>query len=71
MRRSAFGTEPWCSRPPLGKRLDAMALAMKTIRPAMQRFYDLLDDTQKTYFDAIGLRDNPGRPLEAISGEDR
>jgi hypothetical protein len=58
-------------RDALGKRLDAMALAVTTIRPAMQRFYDLLDDTQKAHFDAIGLWDNPGRPLEAISGEDR
>jgi len=48
-----------------------MALAAKTIRPAMQRFYDLLDDTQKAHFDAIGLPDDAGRSLEAISGEDR
>src|SRR6266849_2030562 len=36
----------------LDKRLDAMARAVKTIRPAMQHFYDLLGAEQKAVFNA-------------------
>ena len=55
----------------LEKRLDAMARAVKTIRPAMQQFYDLLGQEQKAVFNAIGLRENAVGSREATSGEDR
>src|SRR6266496_1950143 len=52
----------------LDKRLDAMARAVKTIRPAMQHFYDLLGAEQKAVFNAIGLRENAIGSGEATSG---
>jgi hypothetical protein len=55
----------------LNKRLETMAQAVKTIRPSMQHFYDLLGDEQKAYFNAIGLRENGVGSREAISGERR
>src|SRR6266700_7532655 len=55
----------------LDKRLDAMARAVKTIRPAMQHFYDLLGAEQKAVFNAIGLRENAIGSGEATSGEER
>jgi hypothetical protein len=55
----------------LSKRVAAMAQAVKTIRPVMQRFYDSLDDEQKAHFNAIGLRENASGAREAISGEGR
>jgi len=55
----------------LAKRLDAMAQAVKTIRPAMQHFYDLLGAEQRAVFDAIGWRENAVGSREAISGEAR
>jgi hypothetical protein len=55
----------------LDKRLDAMARAVKTIRPAMQRFYDSLGKEQKSLFDAIGMRENSAGSREPPSGADR
>jgi hypothetical protein len=55
----------------LDKRLDAMAQAVKIIRPAMQHFYDLLGEEQKVVFNAIGLRENAIGSGEATSGEAR
>lgn len=55
----------------LEKRLDAMAQAVKTIRPAMQHFYDSLDAEQRAVFDAIGWRENAVGSREATSGEAR
>ena len=55
----------------LDKRLDAMAQAVKTIRPAMQHFYDLLGAEQRAVFNAIGWRENPIGSREATSGEAR
>jgi len=55
----------------LGRRLDAMATAVKTIRPVMQHFYDLLGEEQKAAFNAIGLRENPIGSRETTSGENR
>ena len=55
----------------LDKRLDAMAQAVKTIRPAMQHFYDLLGEEQKAVFNAIGLRENAIGSREATSDQDR
>ena len=55
----------------MDKRLDAMARAVKTIRPAMQHFYDLLGAEQKAVFNAIGLRENAIGSGEATSGEER
>jgi hypothetical protein len=51
---------------PLGRlqamhdRLDAMLLAVQTVRPALDKFYDGLSDEQKARFDAIAIgQDNP------------
>ena len=39
----------------LGKRLDAMVEAIKTVRPALASFYDSLTDEQKSRFNMLGL----------------
>lgn len=38
----------------LGKRLDAMAEAIKTVRPALATFYNALTDEQKARFNILG-----------------
>jgi hypothetical protein len=38
----------------LGKRLDAMVEAIKTVRPALASFYDSLTDEQKARFNVLG-----------------
>jgi hypothetical protein len=38
----------------VGKRLDAMSRAVKTIRPALDDFYGSLSDEQKAHFDSMG-----------------
>jgi LTXXQ motif family protein len=38
----------------VAKRLTAMAVAMKTVRPALASFYDSLDDEQKARFNTLG-----------------
>jgi hypothetical protein len=38
----------------LGKRLDAMVEAIKTVRPELASFYDSLTDEQKARFNTLG-----------------
>jgi hypothetical protein len=38
----------------VGKRLDAMLHAVKTVRPALNTFYDSLSDDQKARFNGMG-----------------
>jgi hypothetical protein len=38
----------------VGKRLDAMATAIKTVRPALASFYASLTDEQKARFNTLG-----------------
>jgi hypothetical protein len=38
----------------IGRRLDAMAGAVKLVRPALTNFYDLLSDEQKARFNILG-----------------
>jgi hypothetical protein len=38
----------------LAKRLDAMAAAVKTVRPALADFYGALTDEQKARFNMLG-----------------
>jgi hypothetical protein len=38
----------------VGKRMDAMLQAVKTVRPALTAFYDSLSDEQKAHFDGMG-----------------
>ena len=45
----------------VGKRLDVMLQAVKTVRPALDDFYGKLTDEQKAQFEAIG----PGRTTTA------
>ena len=40
------------------QRLDAMLQAVRTVRPAMQKFYQSLNDEQKARFNALGPEDN-------------
>ena len=47
----------------VGKRLDVMLQAVKTVRTALDDFYGRLSDEQKAQFEAIG----PGRTT--VSGE--
>jgi hypothetical protein len=47
----------------VGKRLDVMLQAIKTVRPALDDFYAKLTDEQKAQFEAIG----PGRTTTASS----
>jgi hypothetical protein len=45
----------------VGKRLDTMLQAVKTVRVAMNDFYGSLTDEQKAAFDAIGPQQRMGR----------
>jgi len=40
----------------IGKKLDAMLQAVRTIRPALEKFYGLLSDEQKARFNAMSTR---------------
>ena len=40
-------------------RLEAMQQAVRTVRPALERFYQSLNDEQKARFNALGPDDNP------------
>lgn len=40
------------------QRLDAMLQAVRTVRPAMEKFYQSLNDEQKARFNALGPEDN-------------
>ena len=44
----------------VGKRLDAMAGAVKTVRPALADFYSSLTDEQKARFNTLGPPQNTG-----------
>jgi hypothetical protein len=46
-------------------RLDAMLLAIGTVRPALDSFYNSLSDEQKAAFDAIGPERNDGKTASA------
>jgi ABC-type transporter MlaC component len=41
------------------KRLDAMLAAVRTVRPALDKFYGSLSDEQKARFNALGPEDSP------------
>ena len=49
----------------VGKRLDTMLQAIKTVRTALDDFYGKLSDEQKAQFEAIG----PGRSATASADE--
>jgi ribosomal protein L20A (L18A) len=40
-------------------RLEAMSQAVRTVRPALEKFYESLNDEQKARFSALGAGDNP------------
>jgi hypothetical protein len=44
------------------KRLDAMLAAVRTVRPALDKFYQSLSDEQKARFNALGPEDNAEQP---------
>jgi len=45
------------------QRLDAMLQAVRTVLPAMEKFYQSLDDEQKARFNALGPDDDPNQQL--------
>jgi hypothetical protein len=56
------------------QRLDAMLQAVRTVRPALEKFYESLNDEQKARFSALGSDDNPDqqqgkRDLTQVCGE--
>src|SRR5262249_21638160 len=54
------------------QRLDAMLVAVRTVRPALEKFYGLLDDEQKARFNALGPEEAPDqswRDLTQVCGE--
>jgi hypothetical protein len=54
------------------QRLEAMALAVRTVRPALEKFYQSLNDEQKARFSALGSDDNQQqvkRDLTQVCGE--
>jgi ABC-type transporter MlaC component len=53
-------------------RLDAMLSAVRTVRPALERFYQSLNDEQKARFNALEPEDAPepaGSDLTEVCGE--
>ena len=70
---------PSCRVPPPGElaamhhRLDAMLQAVRTVRPALEKFYLLLNDEQKSRFNALGpdqIQDQQSRrDLTQVCGE--
>jgi hypothetical protein len=44
------------------KRLDAMLAAVRTLRPALDKFYQSLSDEQKARFNALGPEQNAAQP---------
>jgi hypothetical protein len=56
-------TTPLARLDALQKRLDAMAQAVKLVRPAMEHFYGQLADAQKARFDTIGSRERPAATI--------
>ena len=55
----------------VGKRLDAMASAIKTVRPALANFYASLTDEQKARFNRQRLSGLTAKPLSDERGVDR
>jgi LTXXQ motif family protein len=58
----------------MGQRLDAMLQAVQIIRPALDAFYQSLDDEQRARFNALGPEDDPDqqqsrRNLAQVCGE--
>jgi hypothetical protein len=56
------------------QRLDAMLQAVRTVRPLVEKFYQLLNDEQKARFNALGPADNldqqqAQRNLTQVCGE--
>ena len=56
------------------QRLEAMLQAVRTVRPALEKFYDSLNDEQKARFSALGSEGNPDqqqgkRDLTQVCGE--
>jgi len=54
------------------QRLEAMAQAVRTVRPALEKFYRSLNDEQKARFSALGSDDNQQqvkRDLTQVCGE--
>jgi hypothetical protein len=55
------------------QRLDAMLAAVRMVRPALERFYSLLDDEQKARFNALGPEEvadqQSRRDLTQVCGE--
>jgi hypothetical protein len=49
----------------LAKRIDAMAAAVKTVRPALASFYGSLTDEQKARFNTLGP---PPQPASSRQG---
>jgi hypothetical protein len=56
------------------QRLEAMLQAVRTVRPALEKFYESLNDEQKARFSALGSEGNPDqqqakRDLTQVCGE--
>jgi uncharacterized protein YicC (UPF0701 family) len=56
------------------QRLEAMLQAVRTVRPALEKFYQSLNDEQKARFSALGSEGNPDqqqakRDLTQVCGE--
>jgi ABC-type transporter MlaC component len=56
------------------QRLEAMQQAVRTVRPALEKFYESLNDEQKARFSALGSEGNPDqqqgkRDLTQVCGE--
>src|SRR6516162_9625544 len=56
------------------QRLEAMQRAVRTVRPALEKFYESLNDEQKARFSALGSEGNPDqqqgkRDLTQVCGE--
>jgi hypothetical protein len=45
------------------QRLDAMLQAVRTVRPPLEKFYQLLNDEQKARFNALGPDDTQDQPF--------
>lgn len=46
-------------------RIEAMIAAVDTVRPALQKFYDLLNDEQRARLNALGQNEREGRPSDS------
>ena len=72
--RSELPSTPTGRLAAMGQRLDAMLQAVQIIRPALDAFYQSLDDEQKARFNALGPEDDPDqqqsrRNLTQVCGE--